>query len=779
MLDAKMNRLTGFREVLGLYRKLNLSLIPIVGGGKKPLISWQEYQTRPADDRKLNEWYLRYWSQGANIGIVCGKASGNLVVLDFDDRGEYWRFIAKNPDLAGRTLICQTPNGNHVYLRTRKPLTSRRPPIGEHEKLDIKGQGGCVVAPPSLCANGTPYAFINPEVSQILQVNDLSDVGIVLPVKSPLKPTGDQTETYGDIARLIEPYWNIGNRHDLALSLSAFLIKLGWATPMIKVLVKAASEGARDEDLKDRLKAVDDTSAKHGANMPIRGFGGLEEILPQTTLLELEKLAKSVTVPPLIRKVDDIRLSAEQPFLKKRKISQTVIENLKENGKFLRTSGNELFYFDGVATPLESPECKAMLSQRFGLNPTEQEGKYVLAELEAEALNNGEAVTVHRLAHWDRDRGFIYVHGGDGKVYRLDSKKIDTLANGDEGVYFATQPWQLPFEPDFEKPLNPWDHLTDDLNFEVGELVALSPEQQNLVARLLVLDLFFLEELSVKPIFCVTGDKGSGKSFFLRRVVRLLYGSGDLVEVGDKDDFHAALSANHLLPLDDIEKDTTPRWLIPELKRAATGQEIALRKLYSTNTEIRFTPQCFIAFTSINPPIDDSAFADRLVILRLSPRNTHRPESEMLRTLKARRNGIWAGLLSELNQLISKVRQPRAETRFRLADWASFSERVVGEEVMDGIIQGLTGFQNEALFENSPIPAILELWDGDGRGDYLSTAELYEKWKTIAENHRLWFPYGSPRSLGMHLENIKHNLKQAYGVRWQTGSHRERVYLFP
>lgn len=54
------------------------------------------------------------------------------------------------------------------------------------------------------------------------------------------------------------------------------------------------------------------------------------------------------------------------------------------------------------------------------------------------------------------------------------------------------------------------------------------------------------------------------------------------------------------------------------------------------------------------------------------------------------------------------------------------------------------------------------------RGEWLTTPQLYDEWKTLAQDRGLWFPYKSPRALAMHLTNIKHNLATAYGVKWQT-----------
>jgi hypothetical protein len=245
-----------------------------------------------------------------------------------------------------------------------------------------------------------------------------------------------------EIAGLVAPYWKQGDRHDLALALSAYLAKLGWALPMVKEVIKLAS--GHDGEAKDMLRAVEDTFARVKANQPVEGFKGLEEVLPKAILEKVEILAKAARVPPLIRRVDDIRLSRDQGFLRKRRIAEVVRDELKENGRFLRTPGNELFYFNGVVIPLDAPEFKALIDRRFGLNSTEAEGKYVLSSLETEALGEGERVEVYRLAHWDRGKGTLYIDTGNGKVLKLDGENITRASNGDDGVYFAGECWQQP-----------------------------------------------------------------------------------------------------------------------------------------------------------------------------------------------------------------------------------------------------------------------------------------------------------------------------------------------
>jgi len=784
-------------QALALYQEMGLCVIPIEGKRKKPLVAWKEYESRQPTKEELASWSEQYWSNGAdaNVGVVCGAVSGDLVVLDFDQMSAFdafkseWAAMRGGRNVADETVVVATGRGFHVYCRVKSMPKSRTLP-----NVEVKAEGHYVVAPPSTHPSGKVYEFVSQGVGKIVELNQLEDIGIpssddlldaLLPVKGgqPGVSDGADKDSEGElraVVELITPYWTQPKRHDLALAISAYLAKIGWTFAMVNTVVEMAALDAHDEELKDRLKAAEDTFAKVKANKAVKGFTGLDEILPKKVLDRVEALAKTATVSDVIRRVDDIRLDKEMAFFqKKRAIAGLVVDELTSEGKFLRTPGNELFYFNGVVTALDAPLFTALLERRFGLNATEAEGRFVLSNLKAVALNEGEQVEVYRLAYWNRSKGCLYIDAGSGKVFRLDGKSHELINNGDDCVYFTREGWQLPVEPDFEHPLSPWTCLTDDLNFEVGENVALKPDDQKLVGKLWMLSLFFPEELPTKPILCLTGDHGSGKSFCLRRLIWLLYGRGDLDSIHEQDDFWASLSAKHLLALDDIERDKVGKWVVPELKRAATGQTISRRELYTTNSEKSYTPRCFVALTSIKPPIEDCALADRLVILRLKTWGEKKPESKMLGVIRAKRNQLWAGLLLELNTMIPKVLQEPPDSTFRMADWASLCQRMVGKQKMEPVLDGLTHFQDEALLEDSPLPAIIERWDWND--EWYSAAQLHAEWEKLTYEEGLYYPFKSTRSLATHLANVRTSLAKMYEVVWQKNpGHGARVaYHFP
>ena len=87
------------------YCKRGFSVIPIIPKDKKPLIRWEEYQTRRATEDEIKEWWAKW--PDANGGIVTGTVSG-LVVIDIDS-------VEAKEKLKDRLPITSVPRS-----RTRK-----------------------------------------------------------------------------------------------------------------------------------------------------------------------------------------------------------------------------------------------------------------------------------------------------------------------------------------------------------------------------------------------------------------------------------------------------------------------------------------------------------------------------------------------------------------------------------------------------------------------------------------------------------------------------------
>lgn len=140
------------------YLALGWSVLPVKPRDKRPLLAWEPLQhERPAPAEVLG-WFARW--PAANIGIVTGAVSG-LVVLDVDPHhggAESLERLALGRGTLPATVEAVTGGGGrHLYFRHPGAVVGNR--VGLRPGLDLKGDGGYVVAPPSLHPSGRRYAW--------------------------------------------------------------------------------------------------------------------------------------------------------------------------------------------------------------------------------------------------------------------------------------------------------------------------------------------------------------------------------------------------------------------------------------------------------------------------------------------------------------------------------------------------------------------------------------------------------------------------------------------
>jgi hypothetical protein len=141
------------------YAGYHWSVIPMRAHDKRPLIKWQKYQLQRASTDEITDWY-QHWPE-ANVGIVTGVISG-LVVLDIDPRHggdnslSQWE-IEHGP--LPHTVEARTGGGGrHIYFRHPGGVIHNR--AGLAPGIDLRGDGGCVVAPPSVHRSGHRYRWL-------------------------------------------------------------------------------------------------------------------------------------------------------------------------------------------------------------------------------------------------------------------------------------------------------------------------------------------------------------------------------------------------------------------------------------------------------------------------------------------------------------------------------------------------------------------------------------------------------------------------------------------
>jgi len=140
---------------LEYLHKYQFSVIP-VNSDKKPLIKWEEYQKRLASEVEVRKWWQTF--PNANVGIVTGGVS-KLCVFDTDDESADRFFNELLPDQTACPVVVTPRGGKHYYFRCPDDKISNKAMI-RSEHLDFRGNGGYVVAAPSVNGNGRAYRFL-------------------------------------------------------------------------------------------------------------------------------------------------------------------------------------------------------------------------------------------------------------------------------------------------------------------------------------------------------------------------------------------------------------------------------------------------------------------------------------------------------------------------------------------------------------------------------------------------------------------------------------------
>jgi hypothetical protein len=105
--------------------KAGLCVLPAIPSQKRPALGgWKEYQSRLPTEHQVQTWF----ANADGICLICGSASGNLEMLDFDLGGEAfqaWYELVGEADTAllNRLVVEQSPSGGwHVVYRCQTAI---------------------------------------------------------------------------------------------------------------------------------------------------------------------------------------------------------------------------------------------------------------------------------------------------------------------------------------------------------------------------------------------------------------------------------------------------------------------------------------------------------------------------------------------------------------------------------------------------------------------------------------------------------------------------------
>lgn len=253
-----------FKEAALKYADMGLAVFPVIPRDKKPLTE-NGFKNATTDPTKINEWWTIH--PDANIGIATGDVSGGLVAIDMDidkekDKDGYHSFMewadANFLVLPDSWLSITGRGGYHLFYRSAFSVPSK---IGWIEDVDIRANGGYIVAPPSVHPNGTRYEWEqSPEDYELITTDDMDVEFIMNSVLAsnksntePLKVPDEIPEGHRDefMFKLACKYQAMGMSDDAMLAALQIENKARCKPPLtdkeIKQKVKQAQKYAKGE----------------------------------------------------------------------------------------------------------------------------------------------------------------------------------------------------------------------------------------------------------------------------------------------------------------------------------------------------------------------------------------------------------------------------------------------------------------------------------------------------------------------------------------------------
>ena len=132
------------------YLSMGFSVIPVKARDKRPaLASWKEFQTRKPTEKEVKNWFAG--KDDLNVALVTGAVS-SVIAVDADSQEAVAWMQKHHPS----TMRSKTAKGSHYLFGHPGQEVSNRAKLGGMA-LDVRGDGGYIVAPGSIHPTGAMY----------------------------------------------------------------------------------------------------------------------------------------------------------------------------------------------------------------------------------------------------------------------------------------------------------------------------------------------------------------------------------------------------------------------------------------------------------------------------------------------------------------------------------------------------------------------------------------------------------------------------------------------
>lgn len=506
------------------------------------------------------------------------------------------------------------------------------------------------------------------------------------------------------------------------------------------------------------------------------------------TVDELQDLAKAA--PSYVPMDSTVRTESLQPVKPKSRAKGTQADTLiaiaEDSGVELRkdTQGEPVCFIPvnghREIWPCGNRHLKAWLTRQYqreeGRAPNLTALNTAINVLDAKARLDGESVELHNRVAGSPEEIWIDLSNPDWSAIRVTSAGWDIVAN--PPIPFRRYKHQKP-------QVTPARGGSVDKLLQYVNVV----EPHNRLLLLLYVISTFIPSIP-HPVCVLYGPKGSSKSTLSRMIRKLIDPSLTpvLALPTEPDRLAQTLDHNWLAPFDNVSG--FPRWVSDALCRAATGDGLTKRALFTNDDDFIFTFKRCVVLNGINISAVQADLLDRSLLIGLAPisSKTRQSEEEMWASFESDRPRILGAILDIISEAMAL--KPRVFTSElpRMADFAHWGMAIAeamgrkSEDFLRAYDTNVSHQSEEAVNAHPVSVTLLEFimrrdqWEGSPTELLSVLTEEAAKYRVDVKSH-LW--PGRPNQLSNILNELGPSLADL-GVsidRDRDGHHGRRLHL--
>ena len=453
----------------------------------------------------------------------------------------------------------------------------------------------------------------------------------------------------------------------------------------------------------------------------------------------LEKIRILLFAPP--KEIKHLALNRQEAL---NIVDKLVYDDLKSKGQFFNVGGLGYLVLKGEeAKPIKishtDSRCLNLL-QRYHLHPGRNSTNVVGQFLGVRSSLDGFRTEMHISFHYHPGENTAYYAEASGYLLKVTKDGISRIKNGEDKVLFTYpdnyQPWTMQPEPTIGRSLIPergsalYDAVFNGIKFEDS----LMSDEQKYILLTVYLILLFLPGLNkTKIILQMIGPSGSGKSFFLEVLGRLLIGPKFSTQpmTEDKQQFENQVINSSYIAYDNVNYISKP--IMDLLCQVATGLKVERRELYTTAGKFEAPALATVAISSITPQLTEVEHANRSLMLKVQKRQEFKSSVDLFADLDARRNELMTEIVARVRMVLTALdaqRTYRPPVKMRLADIATFILRVARHEGWEGeandLLAAWSGEQMDEALKDDDISHLMirVLQKQDSKPEWLSSSDF-------------------------------------------------------